>query len=133
MAAVVADTHALVWYLFEPPELSPAAAAAMNAAADAGDIIHVSAITLVELIYLIERGRIAEAVLDRIRTELTNDDSVITLVPIDEQVANAVERVVRAQVPDMPDRIIAATALALDLPLITRDHRIRAASIHTIW
>ncbi len=33
----------------------------------------------------------------------------------------------------MPDRIIAATALHLGLPLVTRDHRIRASSVTTIW
>jgi PIN domain nuclease of toxin-antitoxin system len=32
-----------------------------------------------------------------------------------------------------PDRIIAATALTLNLPLITRDAAIRAAGIETIW
>jgi predicted nucleic acid-binding protein len=33
----------------------------------------------------------------------------------------------------MPDRIIAATALALGLPLVTRDRKIRAADLETIW
>ena len=33
----------------------------------------------------------------------------------------------------MPDRIIAATALHLGLPLITRDQRIQSAGIKTIW
>jgi predicted nucleic acid-binding protein len=39
-----------------------------------------------------------------------------------------------AEVPDMPDRIIAATALNLNLPLVTHDHKILATSvIQTIW
>jgi predicted nucleic acid-binding protein len=33
----------------------------------------------------------------------------------------------------MPDRIIAATALNLGLPLVTRDRRLQAAGIQTIW
>jgi predicted nucleic acid-binding protein len=33
----------------------------------------------------------------------------------------------------MPDRIIAATALHLGLPLVTRDLRIQASGIPTIW
>ncbi|HDQ72545.1 MAG TPA: hypothetical protein ENN19_10675 [Chloroflexi bacterium] len=32
-----------------------------------------------------------------------------------------VKEIPRQQVPDLPDRIIAATALYLDVPLITRD------------
>ncbi len=39
----------------------------------------------------------------------------------------------RSEVPDMPDRIIAATALYLKVPLISRDARIRAANLDTIW
>lgn len=35
--------------------------------------------------------------------------------------------------PDMPDRIIAGTALHLKLPLITRDHKIQLSQIDTIW
>lgn len=40
----------------------------------------------------------------------------------------------RATVPDMPDRIIAATALHLDLPLITSDTDIRKlTNIEVVW
>jgi PIN domain nuclease of toxin-antitoxin system len=67
MASVVADTHALVWYLSRPHELSAAASNALVGAAAAGDLIYVSAISLVELIYLVERGRIERAVLEAIR------------------------------------------------------------------
>jgi predicted nucleic acid-binding protein len=53
--------------------------------------------------------------------------------PLDEGVAKAVYRVPRNAVPDMPDRIIAATALYLGLPLVTKDGRLRKAGISTIW
>jgi predicted nucleic acid-binding protein len=43
------------------------------------------------------------------------------------------ERIPRDAVPDLPDRVISATALALGLPLVTRDARIREAGIETIW
>lgn len=40
----------------------------------------------------------------------------------------------RAIVPDMPDRIIAATALSLGLPLMTAGTEIRKLSnITTVW
>ena len=55
MAGVVADTHALVWYLVEPSRLSPTAGAALDQAVDVGDGIYISAISLVELVYLVEK------------------------------------------------------------------------------
>jgi PIN domain nuclease of toxin-antitoxin system len=33
----------------------------------------------------------------------------------------------------MPDRIIAATAMHLGLPLISRDSKIQVSNVHTIW
>jgi len=36
-------------------------------------------------------------------------------------------------VRDMPDRMIAATAARLGLPLVTRDRQIQSAGIATIW
>jgi predicted nucleic acid-binding protein len=45
----------------------------------------------------------------------------------------AVYKIPRDLAPDMPDCLIAATALHLDLPLITRDRRLQGAPIKTIW
>lgn len=33
----------------------------------------------------------------------------------------------------MSDRIIAATTMHLGLPLVTRDQKIRAANVETVW
>ena len=51
MTTYVADTHAVVWYLLNAPELSAPAKAAFEAAAEAGDPVYVTTITLVEIIY----------------------------------------------------------------------------------
>jgi predicted nucleic acid-binding protein len=42
-------------------------------------------------------------------------------------------KVSRIEVPDMPDRMIAATAVYFDVPVISGDRRIRTASLNTIW
>jgi PIN domain nuclease of toxin-antitoxin system len=42
-------------------------------------------------------------------------------------------QVPRADVPDMPDRIVAATAVYYGVPVISRDARIRASNVQTIW
>jgi len=40
----------------------------------------------------------------------------------------------RDQIPDMPDRLIAATALASALPLVTRGQNVREAGIvPAVW
>ena len=133
MASVVADTHAVLWYLLDPDRLSPAALAAPETVAPSGDVIHVSAISLVEIAYLFEKGALPEAVLERLEMAITDPDMEIETAPLDLAVAQAVRRIPRDAVPDMPDRIIAATALHLRLPLVTRDNRLRSADVDTIW
>ena len=86
-----------------------------------------------ETIYLIERGRVPFEALQRLEAGLKDPTSGLLVAPVDEEVAEAVHKVPRDLVPEMPDRIIAATALRLGLPLITRDGRIAAAGIKTIW
>jgi len=49
------------------------------------------------------------------------------LLPVDIAVAEVLRKVSRTAVPDMPDRIIAATALNLNAPLVTRDLRLQSA------
>jgi predicted nucleic acid-binding protein len=58
----------------------------------------------------------------------------LVVVPLDPPVAKAFTQIPREIVPEMGDRIIAATALYLGLPLVTKDHKIRNLSnIQTIW
>ncbi|HLA78333.1 MAG TPA: hypothetical protein VJU18_12195 [Vicinamibacteria bacterium] len=50
-----------------------------------------------------------------------------------ESIARCVALIPRESVPDMPDRIIAATALQVGVPLVTRDGRIRASGLDVVW
>jgi PIN domain nuclease of toxin-antitoxin system len=132
MAALL-DTHAAIWYLRPSKELSPAALHAIRQAIGLGKPIYISAISLVETIYLVERGRLPLEALQRFEDALTDRASGMVVVPLDTAVAEAVHKIPRAAVPDMPDRIIAATALHLNAPLITRDRRLQSVGIRTIW
>jgi PIN domain nuclease of toxin-antitoxin system len=58
MSSLVADTHTVVWYLLNDSRLSPAAREALDAASAAGDPVFVSAISVSELVYLVEKGRV---------------------------------------------------------------------------
>ena len=132
MAAVL-DTHAAIWYVFIRKRLSQDALRFIRRAVDSGRPAYVSAISIVETIYLIERGRVPFEALQRLEAGLKDPTSGLLVAPVDEEVAEAVHKVPRYLVPEMPDRIIAATALRLGLPLITRDARIASVGIKTIW
>jgi PIN domain nuclease of toxin-antitoxin system len=131
--AVVLDTHAAIWYLSRSEQLSAAALKKIEASVQAGESVFLSAISLVELIYLSEKGRLPAGALATLVNALQAADASMVVVPLDSAVAGAVGRISRSAVPDMPDRIIAATAAHLGLPLITRDRQIQAAGINTVW
>ena len=126
MTDVVADTHAVLWYTLEPEMLSATATKVLDRAVDEGGRTFISAITLVEIVYLEEKRRIATGTGKLIRDLLSLANSAIQVVPVDAALWGPVPEIPRAAVPDMPDLIIAATALHLDLPLVTRDNGIQA-------
>ena len=59
--------------------------------------------------------------------------SPLKLAVFDLHVADAVYRIPRQAIPELPDRAIAGTALALRLTLLSRDARIRVSGIETLW
>lgn len=133
MSALTSDTHSAIWFLSKSSNLSHLARQAMREATKNAEPIYVSAISLIEMTYLIEKNRLPRTDLSDLLKALRNKSGNFRLVSINLAITRALRRVPRADVPDMPDRIIAATALHLGLPLITRDSKIRAASLTTIW
>ncbi len=133
MLSAIVDTHAAIWYLFGDPRLSLVARTFIETAATEGDRIGLSTITLAEVVYLAEKERIATATFDRFLAALEMPGAVLIEVPFDRHVAGALSRVDRRQVPDLPDRIIAATALYCGVPIITRDAQIQTSGLATIW
>jgi len=87
MLRAIADTHTLIWYLFRDNRLSKAAGAAIEEAAAAGDQVGFSSVSLAEIIYLIEKGRINAATLDRLLTAIDQKDAVLAEVPFDRHIA----------------------------------------------
>jgi len=132
MIRAVADTHALIWYVHSNPTLSTAAKAVFDDATALGDQVAISSISLAEMIYLVEKRRIETTTLDLVLATLDLGEMLVE-VQVDRAVAVAMHSIPRAEVPDMPDRIIAATALHLGVPVISRDGKIRASSVATIW
>jgi PIN domain nuclease of toxin-antitoxin system len=64
---------------------------------------------------------------------IDEENSVLIEIPLDKNVVKTLVRVERTQIPDLPDRIIAATALYTKVPVISRDRKIKLSDIQTIW
>jgi PIN domain nuclease of toxin-antitoxin system len=105
----------------------------MDLATAAGDAIHVPSIYLVELTYLVEKGRLPPVARQRLIRALDDPDTACRLAPLDRAVAAALESIDRTNVPDLPDRVVTATAIALQVPLISRDWKIQTSIVQTIW
>jgi PIN domain nuclease of toxin-antitoxin system len=131
--ALVLDTHAVIWYLSGSSERSLTARNAIETEERNGDNVFVSAISLVEVIYLAEKGRLPSVALQRLQDALKDPAGSMIVAPLDAEVAGVVQQISRSKVPDMPDRIIAATALRLNAGLVTRDHRLQSAGIRVVW
>jgi PIN domain nuclease of toxin-antitoxin system len=133
MGPVVADTHVAVWYLSKWERLSARAMEALDETLDADETVYVATVSLVEIRYLIEKGRLPESTYQQLVVALHDPAVSMALVPLDAGVVRAITRVPRTEVADLVDRIIAATALYLNAPLVTRDRVLRASSVPTIW
>jgi PIN domain nuclease of toxin-antitoxin system len=130
MIVAIADTHTAIWYLFSDSRLGRAASAFIDDTIAAGDHIGISAISIAEMVYLIEKGRIPANALNDLHTATADPKAVLRHVPLDENIAMKMSEVPRQDLPDLPDRAIAATALFYGVPVLSR---IRASAIQTIW
>lgn len=95
--------------------------------------MYVPTICLVEIVYLTEKGRIPVNLSTQLQAELLANSNNLVASALTEEVVEALSRIPRQKVPDMPDRIIAATALHLGLPLISKDRKVQTAEIEVLW
>jgi len=128
----LSDTHSVIWYIWDDPRLSAAADQVFDSAVATGRKIGISSMSLVEMVYLIEKRKIHPATLQMVLDALDSGE-LFEEVTVTRSILPALAAIPRSSVPDMPDRIIAATAAHLGVPLVTRDRKIRASSVTTIW
>lgn len=125
---IVADTHALIWWVGSPEQLSPAARLAL----DEGPV-GVPSIAFFEVAMLAERKRIDLAT-DALQwlNQLIRLSNVV-LLPVTPEIAVTAANL-SDPIRDPADRLIVATALHEHVPLVTKDGRIRESGVvQTIW
>ena len=134
MSDCITDTHGLIWYILNSHELSSTAKNLFLTTANSGGNVYVPTISLVEITYLIEKNKFPLALLTRIISSLNNPNTELKPIELTLEISAMLSQIPRSIVPDMPDRIIAATALHLNLPLVTKDDKFQALkSIKTTW
>jgi PIN domain nuclease of toxin-antitoxin system len=126
---VLLDTHTLLWAKISPEKLSRQAAEIMAAPLN---VVFVSAVSAWEIATKVRLRKLPG--LERLERDFLEimEQSGYTLLPIDA--ANAL-RASRFTAPhrDPFDRIIAAQALAMDIPVLSKDLKLDAFGVRRLW
>ena len=93
MIVGIADTHAVVWYLMDNSRLSASANQFLETSAEDGDQIGISSITLVEIVYLIEKGRIAAESLTDLAFRFGEQSAMFIEIPLDLQITRTLSNI----------------------------------------
>jgi PIN domain nuclease of toxin-antitoxin system len=128
---ILLDTHVLLWMASDAKRLSKRAHEAIRKARqDAG--VAIATITLWELAWLAQNGRIALA--GSVESFVRETVARVILRPVSPEIAAMAVRMPENFPRDPADRLIAATAMAEGMALVTADTRIRQSKVvETVW
>jgi len=130
---IVADTHVIIWGALKPELLSPAARDAIARANDEDGIIFCE-ISLWEIAMLIQKKRLQLAVNYQAFIKLILQSNNYILQGITPEIAELSTLFPSMVNKDPADRLIAATAMAKKVVLVTADKNLRQAeSVTTLW
>lgn len=130
---ILLDTHVWIWWVSNPDLLSSQADTLINKAM-VEKKIYISSISVWELAMLVKKGRL-HLTLD-IKDWIRSCESLpfLQFVPVNNTIAFEAVHLPEKSLSDPADRIIVATALALDLVLITKDKKIKKSEkLKTAW
>lgn len=130
---IVLDTHVWLWWLSNPELLSPPAAQAIDQAITRKSI-SISSISVWEIVMLVKKERLVLSfdVQDWIRK--TESLPFVQFIPVSNAIAIKSVLLAAPLHNDPADRIIAASAMVNNAPLITRDEKLLSyPPLTTIW
>jgi PIN domain nuclease of toxin-antitoxin system len=133
---VVADSQVVLWYLNAPRKLSEKALRQLEEADQDGCIV-VSAVTVPELWMAATRKQgpraVSKAQYAKLKEALEDPSLAFQIEPLDALLWQHFEEV-SLRLQDPFDAMIVATALELDVPLVSADSAIAEAGlVHVVW
>jgi len=130
---LVRDTHALVWCAAHPARLAVRATLAIGAALREGPVA-ASAIRLFEIATAVRRGRLVLGIAGEQWLADLRTLPELHFEPVSAGIAQLAGSFDDAAPGDPADRIIAATAIALESRLVTADRRLRRTPrLEAVW
>jgi len=126
MAAILLDTHILIWWRIDSKRLSRVQVRRLQDLESRQEPIGISAITLWEIAMLSARGRIEIAEPLEVWLDEIERHALIEVMPLTARIAAESVQLGPDFHNDPADQMIAATARVHGLPLMTADERIRS-------
>lgn len=130
---MVLDTHVLLWWTTAPERISARARRAMEHALRRGPVV-ASTISLFEIVTAGRRGRLQLTISTADWLAELPRILDLRLEPVTTAIAQAAGAFPDAIPGDPADRLIVATARALNARLVTADQRLRRSGlVDTVW
>lgn len=129
---ILLDTHVVIWLAQDYAQLSPKAKSVIERTRREDSGLAVCGITLLEIARLAAHGRLHFT--PDVATFISDIENRFVVLPITGNIALQAFQLPAGYPKDPVDRVIGATALVEDLPLITADREIRnSRAIPTLW
>lgn len=130
---IVLDTHAWIWWISDPDNLSSTARDLIEREITRTQV-YISSISAWEVTLLVSRGRLRLSM--DVETWIEHSEALpfLQFVPVDNTIASRSVLLPEPLHPDPADRIIIATTLRLGALLVTKDQKIQNyPQVRTIW
>ncbi len=130
---ILLDTHAFIWWHEGNPRLSARAKLVIEHEHQAGQVM-ASSLTCWEIALLVERRKLFLSEEVQVWIAAIETQRHVRFIPVDNQIAITSVQLPAGLSKDPADRIIVATAMLLNIPIVTVDRTIRAyPHVQTIW